>query len=287
MLASASAIPATMKIHPIAFFGRLLTITMPRTGTPRLTNTSRTSEALQTATLLGRSLPRSTNISTRAASSSTIETIPTDQANLRAVHVVMPPPTSDRAFREGALVPGLRRAWRSATPRFRTPSRATNLRPAAKPVKVGDRGARCVVGPGLHSRGDSRFQGGHTVLRASPVAGTREGRGDERRRLDPARPTWTTSPIASRCGSTRTALQCSSSATATNCSRSATAARIRGRRCTRGRCGSADRSGRCSARCTAARSTSREGKVLRGPATEPVPVYETRVTEGVVEIRPR
>jgi nitrite reductase/ring-hydroxylating ferredoxin subunit len=30
-----------------------------------------------------------------------------------------------------------------------------------------------------------------------------------------------------------------------------------------------------------------EGKVLRGPATEPVPVYETRVTEGVVEIRPR
>ena len=92
MLPSASAIPATMKIHPIAFFGRLLTITMPRTGTPRLTNTSRTSEALQTATLLGTSLPRSTNISTRAASSSAIETIPTDQASLRAVHVVMRSP---------------------------------------------------------------------------------------------------------------------------------------------------------------------------------------------------
>ena len=30
-----------------------------------------------------------------------------------------------------------------------------------------------------------------------------------------------------------------------------------------------------------------QGKVLRGPATEPVPVYQTRVTEGVVEIRPR
>ena len=30
-----------------------------------------------------------------------------------------------------------------------------------------------------------------------------------------------------------------------------------------------------------------QGKVLRGPATEPVPAYETRVTEGVVEIRPR
>jgi nitrite reductase/ring-hydroxylating ferredoxin subunit len=30
-----------------------------------------------------------------------------------------------------------------------------------------------------------------------------------------------------------------------------------------------------------------EGRVLRGPATEPVPVYDTRVTEGVVEIRPR
>ena len=30
-----------------------------------------------------------------------------------------------------------------------------------------------------------------------------------------------------------------------------------------------------------------EGRVMRGPATEPVPAYETRVTEGVVEIRPR
>jgi nitrite reductase/ring-hydroxylating ferredoxin subunit len=30
-----------------------------------------------------------------------------------------------------------------------------------------------------------------------------------------------------------------------------------------------------------------EGRVLRGPATEPVPVYDTRVTDGVVEIRPR
>ena len=30
-----------------------------------------------------------------------------------------------------------------------------------------------------------------------------------------------------------------------------------------------------------------QGKVLRGPATEPVPTYEARVTEGVVEIRPR
>lgn len=29
------------------------------------------------------------------------------------------------------------------------------------------------------------------------------------------------------------------------------------------------------------------GKVMRGPATEPVPAYETRVTGGVVEIRPR
>lgn len=30
-----------------------------------------------------------------------------------------------------------------------------------------------------------------------------------------------------------------------------------------------------------------EGRVLRGPATEPAPVYDTRVTDGVVEIRPR
>jgi nitrite reductase/ring-hydroxylating ferredoxin subunit len=30
-----------------------------------------------------------------------------------------------------------------------------------------------------------------------------------------------------------------------------------------------------------------EERVLRGPATEPVPVYDTRVTDGVVEIRPR
>ena len=30
-----------------------------------------------------------------------------------------------------------------------------------------------------------------------------------------------------------------------------------------------------------------EGKVMRGPATEAVPVYATRVTDGVVEIRPR
>jgi nitrite reductase/ring-hydroxylating ferredoxin subunit len=29
------------------------------------------------------------------------------------------------------------------------------------------------------------------------------------------------------------------------------------------------------------------GKVMRGPATEPARTYETRVTEGVVEIRPR
>ena len=29
------------------------------------------------------------------------------------------------------------------------------------------------------------------------------------------------------------------------------------------------------------------GKVLRGPATEPVPAYETRVIDGVVEIRGR
>jgi hypothetical protein len=27
--------------------------------------------------------------------------------------------------------------------------------------------------------------------------------------------------------------------------------------------------------------------VLRGPATEPARVYETRITQGVVEIRPR
>ena len=30
-----------------------------------------------------------------------------------------------------------------------------------------------------------------------------------------------------------------------------------------------------------------DGKVLRGPATAPVPAYETRVTDGVVEIRLR
>jgi len=30
-----------------------------------------------------------------------------------------------------------------------------------------------------------------------------------------------------------------------------------------------------------------DGKVMRGPATDPVPAYETRVTDGVVEIRPR
>lgn len=30
-----------------------------------------------------------------------------------------------------------------------------------------------------------------------------------------------------------------------------------------------------------------DGKVLRGPATGPVPAYETRVTEGVVELRLR
>jgi nitrite reductase/ring-hydroxylating ferredoxin subunit len=28
------------------------------------------------------------------------------------------------------------------------------------------------------------------------------------------------------------------------------------------------------------------GKVMKGPATEPVPAFETRVTDGVVEIRP-
>ena len=30
-----------------------------------------------------------------------------------------------------------------------------------------------------------------------------------------------------------------------------------------------------------------DGRVMRGPATEPARAYETRVTEGVVEIRPR
>jgi nitrite reductase/ring-hydroxylating ferredoxin subunit len=30
-----------------------------------------------------------------------------------------------------------------------------------------------------------------------------------------------------------------------------------------------------------------DGKVLRGPATTPVPAYETRVADGIVEIRPR
>jgi nitrite reductase/ring-hydroxylating ferredoxin subunit len=30
-----------------------------------------------------------------------------------------------------------------------------------------------------------------------------------------------------------------------------------------------------------------EGKVMRGPATAPVPAYETRVAVGIVEIRPR
>lgn len=30
-----------------------------------------------------------------------------------------------------------------------------------------------------------------------------------------------------------------------------------------------------------------DGRVLRGPATDPARTYETRVTEGVVEIRPR
>ena len=30
-----------------------------------------------------------------------------------------------------------------------------------------------------------------------------------------------------------------------------------------------------------------DGRVLRGPATEPAAAYETRVTDGVVELRPR
>ena len=30
-----------------------------------------------------------------------------------------------------------------------------------------------------------------------------------------------------------------------------------------------------------------DGRVLRGPATEPVPAYQTRVIDGMVEIRPR
>jgi nitrite reductase/ring-hydroxylating ferredoxin subunit len=30
-----------------------------------------------------------------------------------------------------------------------------------------------------------------------------------------------------------------------------------------------------------------DGRVLRGPATEPARIYETRITQGVVEIRPR
>jgi nitrite reductase/ring-hydroxylating ferredoxin subunit len=30
-----------------------------------------------------------------------------------------------------------------------------------------------------------------------------------------------------------------------------------------------------------------DGRVLRGPATEPAQTYETRVTDGVLEIRPR
>jgi nitrite reductase/ring-hydroxylating ferredoxin subunit len=30
-----------------------------------------------------------------------------------------------------------------------------------------------------------------------------------------------------------------------------------------------------------------DGGVMRGPATEPVPAFETRVTDGVVEVRPR
>ena len=30
-----------------------------------------------------------------------------------------------------------------------------------------------------------------------------------------------------------------------------------------------------------------DGRVLRGPATEPARTYETRITQGVVEIRPR
>lgn len=30
-----------------------------------------------------------------------------------------------------------------------------------------------------------------------------------------------------------------------------------------------------------------DGRVLRGPATEPVPSFEARVTEGVVEVRER
>ena len=29
------------------------------------------------------------------------------------------------------------------------------------------------------------------------------------------------------------------------------------------------------------------GKVMRGPATSPVPAFETRVTDGVIEIRPQ
>jgi nitrite reductase/ring-hydroxylating ferredoxin subunit len=30
-----------------------------------------------------------------------------------------------------------------------------------------------------------------------------------------------------------------------------------------------------------------DGRVLRGPAIEPARIYETRITQGVVEIRPR
>jgi hypothetical protein len=59
-------------------------------------------------------------------------------------------------------------------------------------------------------------------------------------------------------------------------------------------------SGRAAARAGAVRQFARtitcplrrtfeltSGKVLRGPATEPVPAYETRVIDGVVEIRGR
>jgi nitrite reductase/ring-hydroxylating ferredoxin subunit len=29
------------------------------------------------------------------------------------------------------------------------------------------------------------------------------------------------------------------------------------------------------------------GKVMKGPATQPMPAFDTRVTEGIIEIRPR
>ena len=123
---SPRANPPASSSQPIAFSRRRAAITMPSTGTPMLTSRSKTLIALQPSESCGSARLRSTYMSNRVATISTIEVRPIVHATHRAVHQ-RPSFSTGLILRataaEGKRGPSTRRAPTAAPPSDRARGR--------------------------------------------------------------------------------------------------------------------------------------------------------------------